>query len=135
MVYGMAGLIPFLAPPLAGILFPAIRPVAAEVLAGYSALILSFLGGARWGQAVVRPAPGIGMISLAMLPTLAGLALLLVPSGLRRAQLLALAVALALHWLWDITGANLPLWYSSLRTKLSAGAVAGLIAGAFVLPS
>jgi ribose/xylose/arabinose/galactoside ABC-type transport system permease subunit len=106
---------------------------AAVLLALYGALILSFLGGARWGLTVGRPVLDALVVSLAMLPTLAGLALLLLPSTLRQVQLLALAGALALHWLWDMRGEDVPAWYPSLRTPLSAGAVLGLLAGAFIL--
>jgi hypothetical protein len=68
-----------------------------------------------------------------MLPTIAGLALLAapVPGTLR---FTGLAAALALHWLWDVRSSDLPAWYPRLRGILTAGAVAGLLAGAFVLP-
>jgi ribose/xylose/arabinose/galactoside ABC-type transport system permease subunit len=133
LTYGLLGLIPFLVPPLIGSVAPAHGDWAAAVLALYGALILSFLGGARWGLTVGRPATDALVVSLAMLPALAGLALLLLPSAMRQAQLLALAGALALHWLWDMRGEDVPAWYPSLRTPLSAGAVLGLLAGAFVL--
>ena len=76
---------------------------------------------------------GLRVISLSMLPTLVGLALLVAPPGARRLQLFGLAVALGVHWLWDVSGEDLPAWYPRLRTPLTVGAVAGLIAGAFVL--
>ncbi len=133
LVYGVLGLLPFLAPPVAGVLLPSLLPWAAVLLAFYGALILSFLGGARWGLAIARPAPPTAVVSLAMLPTLVALALLWLPSQARRWQLLGLAAALALHWLWDIGGADLPHWYGRLRTILTAGAVVGLGAGAFAL--
>ncbi len=130
LIYGLLGLIPFLAPPLIGLVLPGCRTPAASVLALYGALILSFLGGARWGLAVGRPEPDAEIVSLAMLPTLAGLALLLAPYAVR---LPGLAAALALHWLWDVRSANLPAWYPRLRSMLTAGAVLGLLGGAAVL--
>ncbi len=133
-IYGLLGLIPFLAPPIAGLVRPDYAGLAAAVLAAYGALILSFLGGARWGIEIARPAPRTTIVSLAMLPSLAGLALLILPAGWRQAQLLGLAAALVLHWLWDLCSrGDLPGWYPGLRTVLTAGAVAGLIAGAIVL--
>jgi ribose/xylose/arabinose/galactoside ABC-type transport system permease subunit len=130
LAYGVLGLIPFLAPALFGMALPAYRMTAAAVLAFYGALILSFLGGARWGLAVGRAQPDAAVVSLAMLPTLAGLALLLMPDPVR---LPGLAAALALHGLWDIRAAGLPPWYPRLRSALTAGAVIGLAAGAVVL--
>lgn len=133
LTYGLLGLIPFLAPPFVGWLLPQARPAALLVLALYAGLILSFLAGARWGMAIKAPSPPALAVSLAMLPTLAGLALLLLPAGLGRLQLLGLALALAVHWLWDLRGSGLPPWYGVLRTMLTAGAVAGLLGGALLL--
>jgi len=132
MTYGLLGLIPFLAPPLAGTIFPHLRAIAAFILVLYGALILSFLGGARWGLAVARPSPRASVVTLAMLPTLVGLALLALGDA-RRAQMLGLAAALGLHWLWDLRGEDLPAWYPDLRTLLTAGAAIGLVAGAMLL--
>ena len=132
-IYGLLGVIPFLAPAPTGIVFPDFKGLAAHVLALYGGLILSFLGGARWGFANAHPAPRAGLISLSMLPTLTGLALLAAPSGMRRLQLLGLAIALGLHWLWDVRSDDLPVWYPKLRTLLTLGAVVGLIAGVVVL--
>ena len=130
LAYGLLGLIPFLALPLFAALFPGRGDLAGTILALYAALILSFLGGARWGLTIGRPAPDARVVSLAMLPTLVGLALLLTPNAVR---LPGLAVALVVHWLWDIRSAGLPPWYPALRSILSAGAVAGLIAGTVIL--
>lgn len=133
LTYGLLGLIPFLTPPLVGWLLPQARPAAVLVLGLYAGLILSFLGGARWGLAIKATSPPALEVSLAMLPTLAGLALLLLPAGFDQIRLFGLALALAAHWLWDLRGADLPPWYGRLRTMLSAGAVAGLLGGAFLL--
>nr|WP_294543106.1 DUF3429 domain-containing protein [uncultured Rhodopila sp.] len=130
LAYGLLGLIPFLAPPLIGLVLPGCRAPAATILAFYAALILSFLGGARWGLAVDHPVPDSKIVSRAMLPTVAGLALLLAPD---RVRLPGLAAALALHWLWDIRSAGLPAWYPGLRSVLTAGAVLGLAAGTVLL--
>jgi hypothetical protein len=133
VAYGMLGVIPFVAPPLAGAVFPAMQGAAGAVLALYGGLILSFLGGARWAFANAHPPPSPSVVSLSMLPTLVALALLALPADMRRLQLLGLAAALLLHWVWDLRGAALPAWYGWLRSLLTAGAVAGLLAGAFLL--
>lgn len=133
LAYGLLGLIPFLAPPLLGWLFPQWAALAAEGLALYGGLILSFLGGARWAMAV-RQAPVDGrIVSLAMLPTLVALALLLLPADRRAAHLAGLALALLIHGVWDIGSKGLPAWYPRLRLILTLGGVIGLTAGALVL--
>lgn len=136
LLYGLAGLIPFLAPPVVGVVWPQMAPLAGTVLSLYAALILSFLGGVRFGFAVIRPeagGPNVVTVSLSMLPTLAALAIVLATPGAQAVRLLALAAALALHWQWDVRAAGLPPWYPQLRTLLTAGAVAGLAAGAALL--
>jgi Protein of unknown function (DUF3429) len=133
LAYGVLGIVPFLAPSIAGAFMPVFKPAAARFLVLYGGLILSFLGGARWGLAVAFSNPPTAVISLAMLPTLAGLALLVLPPDERRVQILGLVVALVVHWCWDITGRDLPAWYPGLRSLLTAGALAGLLVGAVVL--
>jgi hypothetical protein len=53
---GFAGLIPFAVGALAVAFAPEIKPEAAAALLLYGALILSFLGGVRWGFAVIEGA-------------------------------------------------------------------------------
>lgn len=133
LIYGVMGLSGFLVPPVVAFLAPDHRDLALRLLIAYAALILSFLGGARWGLAVARPSPLPLTVSLAMLPTLFALGLLALPATLQFWQVGGLIVGLTLHWLWDIRARGLPDWYPALRTLLSGGAVAGLIAGAAFL--
>ena len=130
LTYGLLGVIPFVAPPVLAILWPSLAAEAALFLAFYGALILSFLGGSRFGLAIAHPAPRPLTVTLAMLPTLAGLALLLMPAAARREQLLGLSAVLAVHWLWDRRASDLPAWYARLRSILTVGAIPGLVAGA-----
>jgi len=134
LVYGLLGIIPFWSLPAARLLVPNWTPIAAVVEAAYAALILSFLGGARWGLAVREPSPNPIVVGLAMTPTLAGLAILIFLHGEARPQLLALAAALALSWAWDVSAKAMPPWYGRLRTVLTLGAVAGLCLGALLVP-
>jgi len=133
LAYGLLGLIPFLAPPVLGWLFPQGSALAAQGLALYGGLILSFLGGARWAMAVRREPVDGWTVSLAMLPTLVALALLLLPDDRRAAQLAGLALALLIHGVWDMRSGGLPDWYPRLRLVLTLGAVTGLSAGALTL--
>lgn len=121
-------MLPFAAPPVIGLFTPAHADILGLVALVYGALILSFLGGARWGQEVVHPAPRAGIITLAMLPTLAGFALLLANSLDRPAQLTAMAALFGLHFFWDAASSGLPGWYTRLRLLLTMGAAAGLLA-------
>ena len=133
LIYGLLGLSGFLGPPLVGLLAADYRALASLFLVAYAALILSFLGGARWGLAVAGPAPSPITVSLAMLPTLFALALIVLPESHRLWQIGGLAAGLALQWIWDIRARGLPDWYPRLRTTLSGGALLGLIVGAFTL--
>ena len=134
LAYGLLGIIPFCSLPIAALLAPNCTSVAAAIEAVYAALILSFLGGARWGLAVRDASPNPVVVGLAMTPTLAGLAVLVVTHGDVRLQLLALAAALTLSWIWDLTARSLPPWYGRFRTVLTLGAVGGLCVGAMQVP-
>ena len=129
-IYGALGLIPFWAPTAIAWARPELTDAMREALAIYAALILSFLGGARWAFAVARPAPSAWTVSLAMLPTLVGLGLLLAPEG---ARLPGLALALAAMGAWDLLPGDPPPWYPRLRLPLTLGAVGGVVLGAVIL--
>ncbi len=133
LIYGLLGLTPFFAPPLLGGLFPDHAALASRALALYGGLILSFLGGARWALAVGQDRVDARIVSLAMIPTLVALAVLLLPADLRAAQLAVLALALLIHGAWDVWSSGLPDWYPRLRLVLTLGGTAGLSAGALVL--
>lgn len=130
LAYGLLGIIPFWSLPLSALLTPNWAGVVAAVEAVYAALILSFLGGARWGLAVRDASPNPVVVGLAMTPTLAGLAVLVFTHGEMRLQLLGLAAALTLSWAWDFTARDLPPWYVRFRTGLTLGAIGGLCLGA-----
>lgn len=130
LAYGLLGIIPFWSTSLARLIAPSMAGLGVIVAALYAGLILSFLGGARWGLAVREAEPQATVIGLSMVPTLAGLAALVALHGQARAQLLILAAALAVSWAWDVRAQGLPAWYGRLRSGLTAGAVAGLCVGA-----
>ena len=134
LVYGLLGIIPFWSLPVATMLAPAWTGISAAIEAVYAALILSFLGGARWGLAVREASPDPMVVGLAMTPTLAGLGVLVFTHGEVRLQLLALAAALTLSWAWDFSAKDLPPWYGRFRTVLTLGAVGGLCVGAMQCP-
>jgi Protein of unknown function (DUF3429) len=138
LVYGVAGTIPFIAGAL-GILTrrladPAILPLEAL----YSAVILSFLGGARWGFEILKPAPRPSLITLSMAPSVLGflLAGLVIVEGrddpvIGAAGLVVFAVLFVVQWLWDVTSKDAPFWYGKLRTRLTGIVVSSLLICAF----
>jgi hypothetical protein len=132
LAWGLAGLIPFLGLPLLAVSIPALSGWSDKALGLYAAVILSFLGGARWGRAVSDPEPNPRTIAFSMAPSVAAWGLVLLPAGHSGLQLAGLAGALVLHLLWDLRSQGLPDWYPRLRLILTAGAVAGLAAGALV---
>ena len=130
LVWGLAGLIPFLGLPVLALASPDLSGWSDRALALYAAVILSFLGGARWGRAVTEAAPDPRTIALAMAPSVAAWGLVLLPPGHSGIQLTGLIGALVLHLLWDLRSPGLPAWYPRLRLMLTACAVLGLAAGA-----
>jgi hypothetical protein len=128
-VYGVLGLIPFI-----GCAAADVAGVAPNqdwwrlALLIYGAIILSFLGGARWGLQLARVRASATAITLSMAPSLAGFFLLLAPPDLRRWALGGEAIAHALQWLWDFRAKSGPQGYGRLRSVLSAGAILSLSA-------
>jgi hypothetical protein len=129
---GLAGLVPFwlpLVPLYAGGMMADGR--ALLLLMVYAAIILSFLGGIRWGAALKLPRGPLQstLFVLSVLPSLAGFAALVLPSG---AGLILLIVAFMVQGAWDVQAAQnrrLPPWFATLRAILTAGAVIALVAG------
>jgi hypothetical protein len=119
---GVLGLIPFFA---AASLYvwgkPELAGPALLTLLTYSCATLSFLGGLRWGHEMARTQPRIGVMLAACLPPLAAWLLLATPLDVGW-QLGGFIAAFVLQWLWDAGSADLPRWWSRLRTLLTLGA-------------
>ncbi len=135
-VFGLAGLLPF----IAGALFCWVQttiPVftgeftGSFILLSYGAVILSFLGGIRWGVAMQhgKLIDDWVVVALAMVPSLlAWLAILLSPT----VGLLILVLGLALQFAVDYRSANAqitPHWFLTLRTILTIGAITSIVVG------
>jgi hypothetical protein len=128
---GFAGLVPLavLTIWLAGIPVDHVwRDMTIRLLTTYSALVLTFLGGARWGVALGGSLARAGRdIALGVLPALLAWIVLFIPPqygfGL-------LAVAFAAQGAWDTLAGQagtLPPWFARLRMQLTAVAVVAMI--------
>ena len=138
LILGVGGLLPFFATAL-GVWFqpeivnPAsgqtVSEFALRALGAYGAVILSFLGGVRWGKLLDDEARlrQWGPLTLSVLPSLiAWGSLLLAPPGM----LLLLMAGFVAQYLLDrlaVKQYELPAWYGRLRLILSSGAVLSLV--------
>lgn len=135
-IASLAGLFPFLAGFLAT-LFPGLWPfepaLIERMVIGYGALILSFLGGVRWGLRLQGGAGSDLTFVMGILGSALGLITLLVPYTI---GLLMLTIGFGLHGLWDAQSGGVPQFYARLRAMMTwivcAILLATLIAGFFI---
>lgn len=112
-----SGLLPFAAPVAAAAVLPEWRQGAMAVFIAYAAVILSFLGGARWGRGLGAGLPGSRYVE-AVLPSLLGFtALLLVHQP--HAALVVLAAGFAGWLLLDLRDRLWSRAYKRLRLGIS----------------
>jgi len=145
MALALAGLLPFLGLSALCVANVASSPTAGQLLVGaeigYGAIILSFLGGIRWGAALSEPNKTAQAFGLAMsvIPSLIGWAALLDEAYRSQpiAPLTLLAAGFITQGVWDLVGARqgaLPRWFARLRLPLTVIVVASLATTAFSLP-
>ena len=135
LMLGLGGLIPFWGLAIGVALGGAfgVGPAACDgALATYAAIIVSFLGGIRWGLAV-RDDAGVGAYAIAVLPSLVAWALLAAPEPWRLAGLGLFALALGPVDLTLVRVGAAPPWFGRLRLILSTGAGVALLLGAYGL--
>lgn len=131
---GFGGLLPFIGGALALWLAPAQGALALQALAGYGAVILSFVGALHWGLALrgTSPAMATPLYAWSVVPSLLGwLALLLMAVGQAAPALLVLVGGFVAHLRQDWRLAarlDLPRWYLPLRLQLTAVASLYLLA-------
>jgi Protein of unknown function (DUF3429) len=129
---GLGGLVPFVT--CAGLIVTGLKlvfipdPVAGIVT--YAAIILSFLGGVRWGFALRMVDNGLQARAfvLAVGPSIAGWLLLLTPAPM---ALSAMPVIFIMLLLADrgLSRIGAPSWYFQLRIVLTVVAVLSLMTG------
>lgn len=102
----------------------------------YAALILSFLGGVRWGvELAKRPDKPCGvLLALSVLGALGGWALVLMGVMVKTDVKLFIAFALmfALHLVWDAASEDLPRWFKRLRFAASLAAIGSMLSVAWL---
>ena len=120
----LAGLIPFVGCAALAAMGGPDADAWLTALIAYAAVILSFLGGTRWGASIAAGSPDPMTLILSNLPALVAWAALL-PLGLPDlTRLSLLSAGLALMWLWDRR--RPPNWYPALRTVATLGALVSL---------
>ena len=134
---GLAGLIPFWALAI-GLGQTGLRPwdsgALDSALVTYAAVIISFLGGIRWGLAVARSdrqdAPVHYIVSI--IPSLVAWGLLILPEPKRLLCLGVLALLLGPIDQRLVPAGFAPPWFGQLRLILSCGAGLALLYAAAV---
>ena len=128
---GLAGLIPFMGGAVV-LWMPEIAPtIGHRLIVGYGAIILTFLGGIRWGTAI-GPYDGQRQtfeFTASVLGSLAGLASLFLPAIPGMTLLIAGFLTQALWDLTSVEAGRLPMWFGKFRMVLTAGAVISLVMG------
>ena len=134
VILGYAGLAPFVTFAAAMAVAPeGYREDARAGLLIYGAVILSFLGGCRWGFAAagLGQGPAFGPLALSTAPALLGWAVLwMEPAFAQPTPAWVLAAGFAAHYAWDAFGAtrgDTPVWWGGLRLPLTLGAAGCLI--------
>lgn len=134
LALGLSGLIPFWALALALLVHGAfgLDPAFLDLaLATYAAIIVSFLGGIRWGLAVRAGATDAVPYALSVLPSLVAWAALAAPEPWRLAILGLVALALGPIDLGLVRSGAAPAWFGRLRLILSTGAGVALLLAAW----
>jgi hypothetical protein len=120
---GGGGIVPFAGLTLLALFAnkPEQRELATRAFVVYSGIILSFLGGVRWGAALTFPS--VRLLTLAIAPSLVAFGCLLLPN---HTALGFLGVTFAFIGLTDYTRgthALWPMWYKRLRVRLTVAVV------------
>jgi hypothetical protein len=130
-ILGLAGLLPFVSHALfSWISPPAELPGVLRSQAHYAAAILTFLGALHWGVVLASPSivDGRAVVRLlwSVVPALWCWIVTLYPTDVSLPMLFGgLAVALGVDWLL-YRGTPVPRWFLTLRTVLTAVALASV---------
>ncbi|XP_029988128.1 transmembrane protein 69-like [Sphaeramia orbicularis] len=119
---GLAGLIPFVSPPLFMGVTEVYVPELAYAQIAYGASILSFLGGARWGFTLPESSPAkpdwINLSNSVVPSLLAWVAMLMSDSILPAATMVIMGLGISLHYDLSLLP-TYPSWFKALRAILT----------------
>lgn len=129
-ILGWSAMVPF-----AGLLLMAILPTPdwlENLLIGYAVLILAFLGGTLWTEAIKQPEDRPAALFVSGLLPVVALPALVLPLFW---SCFWLAVLYAGHWAaeWHWVRAAQPGWYRGLRLGLSGTAIGALLIAGLLL--
>lgn len=119
---------PFPASAVAYVFGPAdVTGPALTVLLTWSAVVLGFLGGIRWGLESARAAPRWTRLAMSIVSPAAAWALVFARGSIDTAWLLCgFMAAFILQWLYDHAAPDVPARYPRLMTTLTLGACISL---------
>ncbi len=136
-VLAYAGTIPFIAAAVI-LLFGnllgigMLRPLAAQGITTYAAIIVSFLGGIQWGIGIStheqQPQTARSLFMLSIVPSLLAWAMLFLPASTSRVVVAIFLVGFV--WIIDALlhlQKVIPAWFFRLRCVVSAVVIASLI--------
>ncbi|NXJ03704.1 TMM69 protein, partial [Odontophorus gujanensis] len=130
----LAGLIPLVSVPLLMIIQRTYHPELALVQVMYGAVIVSFIGGMKWGFAIPENSPAkpdwLNLANSTILPLLAWQALLL-KDITSSAVMLVISLGIALHYDLSLLP-TYPLWFKGLRIVVTVVAALSLLATSLV---
>jgi len=127
LVLGLSGLLPFV---FLGAIYvyqsPDVNSEIRSALLAYGAIILSFLGGVRWGVAMSEASPTriISQLCVSIMPSVVGWIAFLIKNQI---GLFILTAAFFLILLLDYKLPGAPNWYFRLRALLSSAVIASLL--------
>lgn len=138
---GIAGLIPFLALTVLYVLQMESRigwtpGYARDVLVSYGAIILSFLGGIRWGVALKHgdSSHAVKMFIVSVVIPLAAWVALFLPKPHDITWLIAIFLIVGVADIALVTKGHAPRWFGTLRTILTVGVIGCLITALALWP-
>ncbi|MCF6343791.1 MAG: DUF3429 domain-containing protein [Devosiaceae bacterium] len=116
---GVFGLLPFVLAFIVTInpnLLPIDKAIFESAIIGFGVLILSFLGGVRWGIRLQGGAGSDLIFIVGMLGSAVGFFILLMPHDF---GLIVLTIGFALQGAWDIWSSGVPQFYARLRASMT----------------
>lgn len=135
LVLGLLGLIPFISPVLALLIpydpFDMGMRAFHMILVTYAALIASFLGGVRWGNALEKPHRHTLDFTISVIPSLIAWLALATPRPYDLVLLLAVFLMLGIGDVGLATRGHAPIWFGKLRVILTTGVTLSLLLALF----